>query len=58
MSDIRRFALRAVVSGHSPITDGRYIAEAIELMRKLPTQEPFVLPGQEVLEAIQSGAMG
>jgi flavorubredoxin len=44
--------LAAIVGGHSPVTSGAQIQEAIAMMRRLPQQEAAPYPGQAQLEEI------
>jgi flavorubredoxin len=49
---IAELDLRAVLSAHSPVTDGARLQEAIEMLRDLPFQEASKLPDQAVLDEL------
>lgn len=46
-----------VLGGHSPITSGRHVKEAIRMLYELPNAEPAEMPGQEALEQILAHSM-
>ena len=55
---IAELDLRTVVGGHSPVTSGNQIQEALAMLRNLPFQEAAPLPGQADLDAIIASMTG